>query len=105
MKIKDIDNYGLLAQGKNELLKFLGGDSITRKEAMLAKCYECMNGYIDGKNDCCIKTCPLYSKMPYATNKSHKKREMSDEDKKKLVERLSKGRAISESSDTPKNVE
>lgn len=38
----------------------------SRTKAMLAKCYECMAGYVDGKEDCeCVK-CPLYPWMPYA---------------------------------------
>ena len=51
-------------QGGNEYKKFLNGKKLTRKEAMLANCYECM-GYEDGKQDCLGKSCPLYQYYPY----------------------------------------
>ena len=35
------------------------------KCAVLAKCYECMCEYADGRVDCEIKDCPLYRWMPY----------------------------------------
>lgn len=37
----------------------------SRKQAMLAKCHECMGKYVDGKQDCQIRQCPLYQWMPY----------------------------------------
>lgn len=60
MEIKKIK-----AQGRKELERHLMGEKLTRKEAILAKCYECMNSYQDGKKDCEIKDCPLYPMMPY----------------------------------------
>jgi len=54
-----------LARGKKELLKYLSGKRLTRGEALLANCYECMGYYIDGKADCKIYDCPLYQYMPY----------------------------------------
>ena len=47
------------ARGKKELLKHLSGKHLTRSEALLAKCYECMGYYVDGKADCRIYDCPL----------------------------------------------
>ena len=32
---------------------------------MEAKCNDCCGGYVDGKKDCEIEWCPLYSFMPY----------------------------------------
>jgi hypothetical protein len=52
-------------QGGNEYKKFLNGKKLTRKEAMLAHCYECMGGYEDGKQDCLGKSCPIYQYYPY----------------------------------------
>jgi hypothetical protein len=40
----------------------------TRALAMRAKCHECMGGYLDSRDDCGIKTCALYSWMPYAAD-------------------------------------
>lgn len=64
-KIKEIKKYGLKAQGKKELCRHLNGERLTRSEAILAKCYECNGCYSDGKADCEIPACPLYSFMPY----------------------------------------
>ncbi len=38
---------------------------MTRAQAIRAKCYDCMGGYVDGKRDCEIPRCPLYGFMPY----------------------------------------
>ena len=57
---------GPLRRGKKELIKHLEGGKITRKQAMLAKCYDC-----DGMGDsgkCDIETCPMYH---YSQFKSH----------------------------------
>lgn len=66
MKLEDVEKYGLTAQGKHELMKYLEGGRLTRKEAMLSKCFECCNGYADGRVDCQVPNCPLYQYMPYA---------------------------------------
>ena len=42
---------------------------VTRKNAILAKCHNCMGEYYDGKNDCRNYGCSLYSFMPYAKGK------------------------------------
>ena len=69
MKLEDVEEYGLTAQGKRELIKYLEGGKLTRKEAMLARCFECMNGYADGRIDCQVESCPLYPYMPYSACK------------------------------------
>ena len=46
-------------------LKHLHGKKLTRSQAIFAKCSDCMNDYVDGRNDCGITTCPLYPWMPY----------------------------------------
>lgn len=56
---------GIKAKGRKELRKYLAGSRLTQRQAILAKCYECSNGYADGKTDCGIKECPLYPSMPY----------------------------------------
>ncbi len=65
MKIEAIQNSPQ-CQGRAELLGHMEGKKISRSAAMKAKCYECMNAYIDGKVDCGIKTCPLYPWMPFS---------------------------------------
>jgi hypothetical protein len=54
-----------MAQGQLELEKHLKGERLTQRRAILAKCYDCMGAYRDGKVDCRITKCPLYPFMPY----------------------------------------
>jgi hypothetical protein len=56
---------GKRAKGKMEFEKFKQGAKLTYKQAVLAKCYECMCGYADGKVDCEVKDCPLIIFMPF----------------------------------------
>lgn len=56
---------GIKARGARELKKHLMGDKLTQRQAILAKCYDCMGGYGDGKMNCGIPGCPLYPLMPY----------------------------------------
>ena len=51
--------------GRTKLLKYLYGGRLSRGDAAVAKCCECMNNYIDGRVSCGIVTCPLYPYMPY----------------------------------------
>lgn len=53
------------ARGKRELLMHLRGKKITRKGAMLAKCYDCCGYYADGLVDCKVPLCSLYAYMPF----------------------------------------
>lgn len=60
-----VDKFGIRAKGRKELIKSERGGTLTRGEAILAKCYECMGGYDDGRYDCIVSSCPLYQYMPY----------------------------------------
>jgi hypothetical protein len=53
------------ARGVRELKKYLAGDRLTQRQAILAKCADCTNWYGDGKDDCLIPDCPIYPFMPY----------------------------------------
>jgi len=44
---------------------------ITYKGAVMAKCYECMGFYSDGKQDCQGYSCPLYPYYPYKNKKAN----------------------------------
>jgi len=57
--------YGITAIGRQVLKKHNEGKKLTYKQAVLAKCYECTCGYVDGRFDCRIQDCPLYPYMPY----------------------------------------
>lgn len=56
---------GISAKGRKELLAHGKGRSLTRSQAIRAKCYDCCGGYSDGKADCEMPHCPLYGFMPY----------------------------------------
>jgi|TARA_B100001971_G_C18047662_1_gene461076 hypothetical protein len=56
---------GVLAIGKRELEAHLKGEKLTYKQQVLAKCYDCFGGYLDGRRDCGSASCPNYSSMPY----------------------------------------
>ena len=62
---------GIAAKGRLELTKHLKGDKLTYKQAALAKCYDCMSFYVDGKADCAIPDCPLYPFMPYGSKSTY----------------------------------
>jgi len=74
MKPTPADKFGIRARGRAELIKADRGESLTRGEAILAKCYECMGGYDDGRYDCLVSTCPLHQYMPYRGCKPRSKR-------------------------------
>lgn len=46
-------------KGHKEFIMFKEGKTLTRKQSMLAKCYEC-NGEDESGNDCLVDTCPMY---------------------------------------------
>ena len=56
--------------GRTHYMRYLKGEKLTHKEAMLAKCAECWNGYEDGKEVCTDPLCPLYQFMPYVDRKT-----------------------------------
>lgn len=61
------------AQGGKELKKHLEGKRITQRQAIKAKCFDCMGGYADGRENCEIPTCSLYGFMPYRSGKKSPK--------------------------------
>jgi uncharacterized protein YjdB len=68
-----IDHDGLSAIGKTHLLKHIDGGKLSRKEAMQAKCYDCMGYFIDGRADCRIKNCPMFDYRPFKDRPESKK--------------------------------
>lgn len=65
MKLEDVYDSNN-APGNRYLKNFMEGKPITMRQAVLAKCAECSNGFIDGKVDCYMDgICPLYPFMPY----------------------------------------
>ncbi len=56
------------AIGKREHDMHLKGQKLIASEAILAKCFDCMAEYEDGKSSCRIPECPLFPRMPYREN-------------------------------------
>lgn len=54
-----------VSSGRTQYLRYLQGEELTYKQAVLARCAECCCGYVDGRYDCQISACPLYQHMPY----------------------------------------
>ena len=69
---KSIKRFGVTAQGRRELERYLEGQKNTRGSAIKAKCYDCCGYYDSGKVDCKVEVCPLYPFMPYRDKKSRK---------------------------------
>jgi len=65
-----IANKGKFAKGRKEILRYFHGLKLTPRQAIVAKCYDCMAYFADGKNDCEMKYCPLYDFMPYKKKNS-----------------------------------
>ncbi len=63
--IAKINKHGVRAKGRPELVKHAKGLRLTRKQSMLAKCYDCMGYYSDGVRDCEMPECPLYPYHSY----------------------------------------
>lgn len=71
--LTDSERQRLLAQcddspvstGRTQYLRFLKGEKLTFREALLAKCAECCAFYADGRYDCEVFSCPLHIFMPY----------------------------------------
>lgn len=53
------------SRGKTALVKYLSGGRLTQRQAILAKCCDCMGYHRDGRIDCRVPACPLYPFMPY----------------------------------------
>ena len=64
-KLESIKKHGVTAEGRRALMDYLKGKTLTLKEAVLARCYDCMSYFADGIADCKTTDCPLYVYMPY----------------------------------------
>jgi len=71
--IAEIKKHGKTARGKKELIKHLEGGRLTLRQAVNARCYDCMGYYGDGKQDCNMSRCPLHPVMAYNKNKASRK--------------------------------
>ena len=71
---------------RTSALKVLDGTA-TRKDRVLAKCGDCMNGFVDGLKDCeAGDWCPMYPDMPYGTAwRQREKKQVSESTRVALV--------------------
>ncbi len=72
-KLESIRKHGVSAHGRRELMNYLKGKDLAMKDAILARCYDCMSYYADGISDCRTTECPLYVFMPYRNTRRKKK--------------------------------
>ncbi|HBA53178.1 MAG TPA: hypothetical protein DCZ04_01625, partial [Syntrophorhabdus aromaticivorans] len=63
--IKAILQIGKKARGRAERIKYLRGERVTQREAILGHWYDCTGYYSDGPRDCGIEACSLYPYHPY----------------------------------------
>jgi hypothetical protein len=65
VKYDEIKKLGMSAKGRMELIRHLDGKKMPASRAILAKCYDCMGYFADGKSDCEMPDCSLYPWMAY----------------------------------------
>jgi hypothetical protein len=63
-RLKTLDHTPKSA-GKTNLVRHLNGDRLTQRQAILAKCCDCMCYHVDGRIDCRMPHCSLYPFRPY----------------------------------------
>ena len=72
-RLSFIKREGKLVKGKAELIKYLEGKLLTARQTVLARCYDCMGYFVDGRQDCDCPLCPSYPFMAYSTKPRVKK--------------------------------
>lgn len=60
-----VQKNGINSAGKTNLVKHLKGERLTQRQAILAKCCDCMCYHVDGRLDCRMPHCSLYPFRPY----------------------------------------
>ena len=73
--MNDITEMGIKARGRKELIAHKEGKRLTQRQAIYAKCFDCMGGYIDGKTDCNMPHCSLHPFMRYRSVGEDKNKE------------------------------
>ncbi len=96
-KLESIKKHGISAEGRRELMNYLKGKDLAMKQAILARCYDCMSFYADGIADCKTLECPLYMFMPY--RKVRRARKTANKKAVKLADKKNgKKKAVSDKS-------
>ncbi len=53
------------SRGRRYLTDHMGGKRLTQRQAILAKCCDCMGYHADGRLDCRMPHCSLHPFRPY----------------------------------------
>jgi hypothetical protein len=64
-RLKLIEGTGISSAGKRNLIRHLKGERLTQRQAIIAKCCDCMGYHADGRQDCRMPHCSLYPFRPY----------------------------------------
>jgi hypothetical protein len=88
-RAEEVEEYGGSFKGNKEYKQYLAGERLTVRQMAIAKCYDCMGYYSDGKEDCQISSCPLYPLMPYRSGDKYASRILTPEAIGRLRERFS----------------
>lgn len=64
IKLHEVES-AIKAKGRQELIRHLKGERLSYKDRCLAKCFDCMGYYADGKGSCNSPDCPIYGVMSY----------------------------------------
>jgi len=91
-RVDAINEFGKEAKGRRELLRHFGGERNTIRQMVLAKCYDCMGYFNDGKIDCEVTLCPLYPIMAYRGGEKYATKVLSDAHRKKLSAAMTKSK-------------
>lgn len=92
-RYEEIEENGLATRDKKYLLRHLAGEKLTPMQTIYAKCYECMGYFIDGKEDCGIKSCPNYPHMRYNPHRTKRASNLTDEQRVAFGQRMKKATA------------
>lgn len=65
-RLESIKKHGGKGKGRASLIKYYQGGQLNKREAIEAKCCECLGYFADGAEDCRIPDCPLYPFFPYS---------------------------------------
>jgi hypothetical protein len=91
-RVEAINENGKEAKGRRELIRHFYGERNTIRQMVLAKCYDCMGYFSDGKDDCGMELCPLYPIMAYRSGEKYATKTLSAEHREKLSKSRSKSK-------------
>jgi hypothetical protein len=85
-----VQKSGKASAGKTNLVKHLKGERLTQRQAILAKCCDCMCYHADGRLDCRMPHCSLYPFRPYKEDPAVSSRKVISSRRRGAAPHLSK---------------